>query len=258
MLRNPLRWVGGKYRVREKIIAKFPPHSCYIELFSGVAWVLFGKPPEISKSEVLNDLDGELINFWRVIKHRPAEFTEAASWLLASRELFEEWRPLDSIGSEIGRAIRFYGILRLAYGPKRVHNHFGIRREKRPEIHWPFVREEVAKIVSRLRGVWIERLPWERCVRTYDRADSFFYIDPPYRVDCSKSYRHFFSDEDHARLADVLIDGVKGRWLLSYNDDAFIRQLYRRRGITIEPLAVRYGIQGGFWKKAKELLIRNY
>lgn len=90
MLKSPLRWVGGKFRVREKIIAKFPEHECYVELFSGAAWVLFGKPAESSKSEVLNDLDGELVNFWRVVKHRPAEFTEAASWMLASRELFDE------------------------------------------------------------------------------------------------------------------------------------------------------------------------
>jgi DNA adenine methylase len=258
MLRSPLRWVGGKYRVREKIIAKFPPHVCYVELFSGAAWVLFGKPPEVSKSEVLNDMDGELINFWRVVKHRSAEFTEAASWLLASRELFEEWRPLDSLGGEIGRAVRFYAVLRLAYGAKRVQNHFGIRREKRPEIHWPFLREEVAKIVERMRQVWIERLSWDKCITVYDRVDSFFYVDPPYRAGASKSYRHFFSDEDHARLADVLLDSVKGKWLLSYNDDRFIRQLYRRKGITIEPLAVRYGLQGGAWKQAKELLIRNY
>src|SRR5216684_1901162 len=148
MLRSPLRWVGGKYRVREKIIAKFPPHVCYVELFSGAAWVLFGKPPGTSKSEVLNDLDGELVNFWRVVKHRPAEFTEAASWLLASRELFEEWRPLNGVGGEISRAVRFYAVLRIAYGAKRVNNHFGMRREKRPEIHWPMVKEEVAKIVS--------------------------------------------------------------------------------------------------------------
>jgi DNA adenine methylase len=258
MLRSPLRWVGGKYRVREKIIAKFPEHQCYVELFSGAAWVLFGKPPETSKSEVLNDLDGELINFWRVVKHRPAEFTEAASWLLASRELFEEWRPLNSVGGEISRAVRFYAVLRVAYGAKRVNNHFGMRREKRPEIHWPLVKEEVAKIVERLRLVWIERLSWEKCLEAYDQREAFFYIDPPYRAGASKAYRHFFTDEDHARLADRLL-GSKGKWLLSYNDDEFIRCLYRRRGIEIEGIGVRYGLQGGgSWKHAKELLISNY
>jgi len=258
MLRSPLRWVGGKSRLREKILERFPEHTCYVELFSGAAWVLFGKDPATSKSEVLNDMDGELVNFWRVIKHRPAEFTEAASWLLASRELFQEWRELNGVGGEIARAVKFYAVIRIAFGAKRVQNHFGVRRMKRPELHWPEEKENVAKIVDRLRVVWVERLPWEKCVETYDTPATFFYVDPPYRVETAKAYRHFFTDEDHARLADRLQQGVKGKWLLSYNDDPHIRRLYRGRGVTIEQVKTRYGLQGGLWKKATELLIRNY
>jgi DNA adenine methylase len=63
--------------------------------------VLFGKPQEASRFEVLNDLDGELIIFWRVLKHRAAEFSEAASWLLASRELWQSWRTPESSHDEI-------------------------------------------------------------------------------------------------------------------------------------------------------------
>lgn len=257
MLRSPLRWVGGKYRVRDKIIPLFPAHTCYVEVFSGAAWVLFGKPPETSKAEVLNDLDGELVNFWRVVKHRCAEFSEAAAWMLASRELFECTRQLDGVGDEIARAVKFYSVLRLAYGAKRVKNHFGIRREKRPEIHWPLLREEVAKIVARLRLVWIEQLPWDRCIATYDRKETFFYLDPPYRCEGSKSYRHMFTDDDHRALAEALLR-AKGKWLLSYNDDPFIRNLYRRQGVRIGSLEVKYALQGGTWRPSKELLIRNY
>jgi len=88
-----------------------------------------------------------------VIKHRLAEFTEAASWLLASRELFEDWRPLPSIGGEIARAIRFYAVLRIAFGAKRINNHFGMRREARPGIRWPLLKDEVARVVERLQIV---------------------------------------------------------------------------------------------------------
>ena len=257
MLHSPLRWVGGKYRVRDKIIALFPAHTCYVEVFSGAAWVLFGKPPKASKCEVLNDLDGELVNFWRVIKHRPAEFCEAAAWMLASRELSERTRQLDGVGDEIARAVKFYSVLRLAYGAKRVKCHFGVRREKRPEIHWPLLREEVGKIVARLRQVWIENLHWDRCVAIYDRQDSFFYLDPPYRCEGARSYRHTFNDDDHAALAEALAR-AKGKWLLSYNDDPLIRKLYRRPGVRVGSLEVKYGLQGGTWTPTRELLIRNY
>lgn len=257
MLNSPLRWVGGKSRVREQILAQFPEHECYVELFSGASWILFGKDPKSSKSEVLNDLDGELVNFWRVVKHRPAEFTEAASWLLASRELFDEWKPLAGVGGEIARAVKFYAVIRTAFGAKRSCACYGPKRSRRPEIHWPQEKERVAQVIARLRMIWVERLPWNQCVARYDRKETFFYVDPPYRAEGAKAYRHYFSDEDHAQLADALRGRVKGRWLLSSNDDPLIRQLYRGKGITIGHLDVRYSVMRGS-RTVRELLIRNF
>jgi DNA adenine methylase len=257
MLRSPLRWVGGKSRVRDKIIALFPPHSCYVEVFAGAAWVFFGKAAEMSKSEVLNDLDGELINFWRVVKHRSAEFAEAASRVLASRELFEEWRGGGDAEGEIERAVRFYLLIRLAFGAKRTRNHCAVRRDARPAIHWPVIAEEIGKIVDRLRQSWIEHLPWQRCLEAHDHPDTFFYLDPPYRSQASHSYAAAFGDEDHAALAGAL-RAVRGSWLLSCNDDAFIRGLYRWRGITVGQVMVRYRLQGGDGRRQNELLIRNF
>src|SRR5438552_4674528 len=68
MLNSPFKWVGGKSRLRKAIIDLLPPHTCYVEPFAGAAWVLFGKPP--SDVEVLNDIDQELVNFFRVVKYR--------------------------------------------------------------------------------------------------------------------------------------------------------------------------------------------
>jgi DNA adenine methylase len=220
--------------------------------------VLFGKDPATSKCEVLNDLDGELINFWRVVKHRPAEFAERVNWLLASRELFNRWKLLQGEGNEVDRAVRFYAVIRLAYGAKRTQCAWGMRRVKKPAIWWLTLRAEFRPIYKRLRGAWIENLPWEKCIETYDGPRTFFYVDPPYHCNGAKSYRHFLGEDDHRRLASVLCQ-AKGKWLLSYNDDRFIRRLYEhRRGIKIERVRVRYGLQGGLWKQARELLIRNY
>jgi DNA adenine methylase len=257
MLRSPLRWVGSKKKLRDEVLRRFPEHVCYVEPFCGGAWVLLGKDPATSKSEVLNDMDGELINFWRVIKHRPAEFTESASWLLASRELIEEWRELPGVGGEIARAVKFYGVMRIAFGAKRTKNHFGSQRTARPSIFWPDEKEEVKAIMDRLRAAWVERLPWEKCLAKYDSPETFFYMDPPYRSGASSVYRHFFTDEDHARLADT-VRGLKAKWLLSYNDDKFIRGLYRGRGMKVEEIRVRYGLQSGLGETKPELLIRNY
>lgn len=257
MLRSPIRWLGGKFCIRKEIVRLMPPHECYVEVFSGAGWVLFGKPPELSKAEVLNDLDGELVNFWRVIKHRPAEFTEAMEWGIASEELFHEWKPLPGVGGEVGRAVRFYVVCRLAFGARMNKPSFGYKFNKRPELFWADVKEEAKAVVQRLRQVWIRRLPWEDCIRLYNRPTTFFYLDPPYHCAGAKGYRHWFTDEDHARLADVL-RGVKAKWLLSYNDDPFIRRLYRWRGLQMRELSWTYSAAKGKRPLGKELLIANY
>ncbi len=69
---------------------------------------------------------------------------------------------------------------------------------------------------------------------------------------------HFFTDEDHAHLADVLLGSVNGKWLLSYNDDPFIRRLYRGRGIRVERIVASYSMAARKRFRVKELLIRNF
>ena len=71
-----LHFVGGKSRLAAQIIKRIPPHLAYVEPFAGGAWVFFQKKP--SKVEVLNDLDGELVNFWRVIQNHRQEFSIGA------------------------------------------------------------------------------------------------------------------------------------------------------------------------------------
>jgi DNA adenine methylase len=258
MLNSPLAWVGGKHRLREKIIARFPEHRGYIEVFSGAAWVMFGKPQDASRFEVINDLDGELVNFWRVVKHRPAEFGEAISWLLAARELWQEWRPLAGVGDEISRAVQFYAVIKLGFGAQRIATSFGSKNTGRPTTSWDESRADVREVVRRLRSVWIENLPWSRCLERFDDQKNFFYVDPPYRCGGSKAYAHVFTDDDHRALAATLLGGVRAKWLLSYNADPWLRKLYTGRGIKIEELSVPYSIARSGRQSARELLIRNY
>ena len=81
---SPFKWVGGKSRLRKEIIQLLPPHTCYVEPFAGAAWVLFGKPP--SAVEVINDIDDQLINFFRVVKEKPEELIASFEWELVARK----------------------------------------------------------------------------------------------------------------------------------------------------------------------------
>jgi DNA adenine methylase len=284
MLRSPLAWTGGKSRLRGEIIRRIPAHTTYVEVFAGAAWVLFGKEPGTSKSEVLNDLDGELVNWWRVLKHRPAEFAERATLAMASRELWNEWaRELrgseisnlkSQIADEVDRAVRFYVVIKCGFGAQRMPTAFAAHAARRPSMHWVDVREEVGVILGRLRQVWIERLDWRECLAKYDSASTFFYLDPPYRCPGSKAYCHKFEDADHQALAKALM-AIKGKWLLSYNDDPWLEALYRsaasrRRGglgsgilnmgsgIQVERVSVTYTVAATAPQAVRELLIHNY
>src|SRR5206468_7641750 len=105
MINSPFKWVGGKSRLRKHIIDMLPAHTCYVEPFAGAAWVLFGKPP--SDVEILNDIDQELVNFFRVVKYKPHELIASFKWELVARAEFERLAALDPHQlDEIARAHR--------------------------------------------------------------------------------------------------------------------------------------------------------
>src|SRR5437764_2960140 len=93
MVNSPFKWIGGKSRLRKQVIDLVPPHTCYAEPFAGAAWVLFGKPP--SDVEVLNDIDQDLISFFRVVKEKPEELIASFEWELVARAEFERLANLD-------------------------------------------------------------------------------------------------------------------------------------------------------------------
>ncbi|MDG6913577.1 MAG: DNA adenine methylase, partial [Nitrososphaerota archaeon] len=115
MLNAPIKWVGGKKKLRTKIVELIPPHTCYVEVFGGAGWILFAK--EKSDVEIWNDIDSELVNFYSIVKTRPAEFIETFDLTIVSREIFENFRYADlSRMNELERAHRFYYLIMAGWG----------------------------------------------------------------------------------------------------------------------------------------------
>ena len=80
-------WIGGKRRLAKHILPLFPAHTCYVEPFCGAAALYFLKTP--SKTEVINDINGELVNLYRVVKHHLEEFIRQFKWALVSRQIYK-------------------------------------------------------------------------------------------------------------------------------------------------------------------------
>ena len=117
-LNSPIKWMGGKYRLRNRIVEMLPnDHLCYVEVFGGAGWVLFAK--SLSKVEVLNDINCELINFFKVVRDNTQDFIRAFDYLLVSRQLFDEYKGADLTAlNDIERAARFYYLVHFSFGAR--------------------------------------------------------------------------------------------------------------------------------------------
>jgi len=115
-------WTGGKMKLRDEIVARFPPKvSRYVEVFGGAGWVLFHKDP--GPFEVYNDFNGNLVNLFNVVKHKPEQLLRRLDWCLNSREEFELTKDLFNRKvkmSSVTRAANFFRLIRMSYGSKCV------------------------------------------------------------------------------------------------------------------------------------------
>lgn len=253
-----INWVGGKRLLRKTIAPLIPKDiKTYIEPFGGGAWVLFYKE-KWAGLEIYNDLDGRLVNLFRIVKYHPNVFKEEFKYLLASRELFFQFLNGTFI-TDIQRAVQFYFLITCSFGGRG--DTFGtVKRSSGGACKsLKNVLAKIDAIHERLDKVMIENRDFEKLIKQYDCEEAFFYCDPPYSKGCGYAVTST-EDFEHERLRDVL-KGIKGRFLLSYDDSPKIRELYkdfemleveRQNGINNRQGTDRTN------KIYKELLIANY
>jgi DNA adenine methylase len=247
---SPLAYIGGKSKLSKTIIEMMPAHKAYCEVFAGAAWVFFRKPP--SKYEVINDLDSDLICFYRVLQNHLEEFLRQFKWLLASREWFEYFKRQQAAAglTDIQRAARYYYLQRMCFAGRVRGRTFGASPMSRPRINLLRIEEELSEVHLRLTGVTIEHLPWQQFIKTYDKPGTLFFLDPPYYK--APYYNHNFKIGDFEELADILA-GIKSHFVLSINDHPEMRSVFKC--FRINPVGLTYSANRKECVKARELLI---
>lgn len=253
-MRSPLCWIGGKSRLAKTIIDHIPPHTTYCEVFAGAGWVFFAKEP--SKFEILNDINSDLVTFYRVLQHHLEEFCKQFKWLLCSREWFEDWKRQAEAGglTDIQRAARFYYLQRMGFAGKVVGRVFGASAARAPRVNLLRLEQELSEIHLRLARTTIEHLDWLGFLTKYDRPETFFYLDPPY-WGCESFYGPHFSREDFAGLA-ALLSGLSARFMMSLNDRPEVRETFS--AFKLNSVSTKYTARIGTQQTAAELLISNY
>ncbi len=263
MLNSPFKWVGGKSRLRKPIIDLLPEHTCYVEPFAGAAWVLFGKPP--SEVEILNDLDQELVTFFRVVKEKPEELIASFEWELVSRAEFERLANLDSSQlTDVQRAHRFYYLIMAGWGGELNYPRFQTSitdggHGNRLIGALKTLRERLQPIHERLRTVIIENLDWRNCIDRYDRPGTVMYIDPPYPGNGCNYAHNMRNWDQHQELADRL-KATECKWILSSYDIPGIREMFSEYYIISVQSASGMRVKKNDTSRVmnKEVLITNY
>ncbi len=211
-LKPPFTYFGGKLQLAERIVAMLPPHELYLEPFAGSLSVLLAKPQ--SRMEVVNDLDGELMNFWRMLRDRTDDLIRVAALTPHSRA--EHKASFERAEDDLERARRTW--VRLSQGrgghtsrrtgwrfyqdPKGSHSSM-------PDYIDAYL-ERVCPAARRLRGISLECKPAADLIRDYGQhRETLIYADPPYlgslRTWGNNYAVEMRTDEEHRDLLEALL-----------------------------------------------------
>jgi len=238
MTKPIIPWIGGKRRLVEHILPRFPAHTCYVEVFAGAAALYFAKTP--SEVEVINDINSELVNLYRVVSNHLEEFVRQFKWALSSRQVFEWHRAtVPETLTDIQRAARFFYLQKLAFGGKVESQGFGASTTSGPRLNLLRIEEDLSMAHLRLQSTCVENLPWERAVEKYDRPHTLFYCDPPYWG--TEGYGVEFGLDNYQRMGD-LARSIQGAMVISVNDIPEMREAYA--GLHMQTLGITYTVGG--------------
>ncbi len=222
---------GGKTRLLKDILPLIPAHKQYVEPFAGGLAVLLAKPR--CAVEVVNDLNKELVNFYRYVRFHPEALMRELERHLCSRADFETM--LETPGfTDLQRAVRWYLLKVCSFGG--MSEHFG--RGKGSYHGFDRVRhlKAIEAVHERLNRVVIENRDWEEVVTFFDDAETFIFFDPPY-VEASKTAYAPFNEFEMQRVRDRL-DRLQGTWLLTCDDSPTCRRIFE--GLPVRQLSVKY------------------
>lgn len=267
-LTPPLGWPGGKSGRARRLAALLPPHTHYVEPYAGGLAVLLARDPE-GVSEVVNDLDGDLTNFWRVLQSADTfrDFRRVVEAVPFSEAEFAAARRAAVFGTEADRAVNFFircrqslagrgaGFARLS----RTRTRRGMNAQA---AAWVTAVDGLGAVHRRLRRVVVLNRPALDVIRTQDGPATVFYLDPPSpRGTRAPTGEHGAREMPAAAHADLLaaLAGIKGKFLLS----GYPSELYARsaaaNGWAARALAPPAGAAGGAARRpATECVWANY
>ncbi|QIB56546.1 DNA adenine methylase [Blautia producta] len=248
-----LKYPGAKNRIADWICSYIPPHDVYVEVFAGSLAVLLNK--ERSHIETVNDIDGDIVNFFRVLRDFPEELSRAILLTPFSRDEYKA--AFERSYDQVERARRYCVRCWQGFGNSQLYNN-GFksgqqRKSPNPAAAWMGLPEVMMQAAMRLRGVQIENLTALEIIKRYDTPDVFLYLDPPYLPGTRKGhlYKYEMLETEHKELLKAVISHPGKIMISGYDNDLYNNMLVGWRKESIKTQA-----EGGL--KRTETLWMNY
>lgn len=227
-IRPLIRWAGGKSRLLKHLLP-LPEHTAYVEPFAGGLAVLLAKSR--STIEVVNDLNGDLVNLYRCVQFHPEAIIQEVQWTLNSRRNLQDFLAQPGL-TDLQRAARWlvrnktgFGTSMTSYGVSRTSG--GSATGSRENV-----QKAIRDLSARLDKVSVENLSYERMLRLYDAPGTLFFMDPPYYQSDASCYDGW-NEAEMTQFAERVLQ-LKGDWIVTLDDSKLTRQLFK--GWTITPI----------------------
>lgn len=226
-MKRILNYPGSKWGMAEWIINHMPKHEVYLEPFFGSGAVFFNKSPV--KIETINDLDGRIVNLFKVIRDYPEELARLVAFTPLSRQEYKNSYEADPDPLEDAR--RFLIRCWQAIGAKTSditgwRSSISVNSPNNAK-QWDAIPSVITEVAQRLKGAQIENQDALQLIQRYNRSNVLIYADPPYLISTrtNRHYAHEMKDQDHLDLLEVLTDHEGPVLLSGYKNELYQKHL---------------------------------
>jgi DNA adenine methylase len=230
------QYFGGKFHYLDLLYAYFPQHIHFIEVFCGSASVSINKRP--SEIDTINDINSDVVNFFRVLREKPQELIDSLWLTPVSREEYNHcFYNKENAKSDVEKARSFFVRARQSFYGLGAQNKnkgwFSCKTKSYSKLgetvsKWINAVDKLYEITYRLKQIQIEHQSFEKIIEKMDFEGAFFYCDPPYPLESRASkndYKHEFTNDDHRQLAEIL-HSIKGKAMVSGYECGLMNELY--------------------------------
>lgn len=209
-MKTVLKYPGAKNRIAHWICSFIPKHEVYVEPYMGSCAIFFNKQP--ARIETLNDLDGDIVNYFRVLREKPQELIRLLSLTPFSRDEYYNAFEVSENDTDVERARKFAVRCWQGFGCSNLYKNGFRSSQQNNSPHctkeWRELPERLIEANKRLLNAQVENLPAVEIIKRYNTADVFMYIDPPYLMSTRKPnlYKHEMTDSEHEELLRLLIN----------------------------------------------------